>query len=60
MINYHKPGKAFDLAIPTPEHFLHLLCAAGLNEENEIQEIFNDKPVMETLMMTSVKIDRNK
>jgi 4,5-DOPA dioxygenase extradiol len=60
LIDYRKQGKSFDLAIPTPEHFLPLLYALGLKEENETIEIFNDKPVMGSLTMTSLKIDRNK
>jgi len=57
LIDYRKQGKAFDLAIPTPEHFLPLLYALGIKEENETIEIFNDKPVMGSLAMTSLKIN---
>jgi 4,5-DOPA dioxygenase extradiol len=56
LINYNKQGKAFELAIPTPEHFLPLLYALALKEKNEEIEIFNDKAVMGSLTMTSVKI----
>ncbi|MCX6284042.1 MAG: 4,5-DOPA dioxygenase extradiol [Bacteroidetes bacterium] len=56
LINYRDQGKAFDLAIPTPEHFLPLLYALALKEENEQIEFFNDKPVMGSLTMTSLKI----
>lgn len=58
LINYQAQGKAFDLAIPTREHFLPLLYALALKEENENIEIFNDKPVMGSLTMTSLKIHR--
>ena len=56
LISYRNQGKAFDLAIPTPEHFLPLLYVLALKEENEQIEIFNDKPVMGSLTMTSLKI----
>jgi aromatic ring-opening dioxygenase catalytic subunit (LigB family) len=35
LINYRSQGKAFDLSIPTPEHFLPLLYTLGLKEEKE-------------------------
>jgi 4,5-DOPA dioxygenase extradiol len=56
LINYRAQGRAFDLAIPTPEHFLPLLYVLAVKEENEIIEIFNDKPDMGSLTMTSIKI----
>jgi 4,5-DOPA dioxygenase extradiol len=58
LINYQEQGKAFNLAIPTPEHFLPVLYALALKEENETVEIFNDKAVMGSLTMTSLKISR--
>lgn len=56
LINYKSEGKAFDLAIPTPEHFLPLLYILALKEENEKVRLFNDKAVAGSLSMTSVKI----
>jgi 4,5-DOPA dioxygenase extradiol len=58
LINYKSQGKAFDLAIPTPEHFLPLLYILALKEENEKVSLFNDKAVAGSLTMTSVKIDK--
>jgi 4,5-DOPA dioxygenase extradiol len=58
LINYASQGKAFDLAIPSPEHFLPLLYTLALKEENEKISLFNDKPVAGSLTMTSVKIDK--
>ena len=55
LINYRLQGKAFDLAIPTPEHFLPLLYTLALKEETETIGLFNDKPVMGSLTMTSLK-----
>lgn len=56
LIEYYKQGKAFELAIPTPEHYLPLLYTLGLQEKNEETFIFNDKPVAGSLAMTSFKI----
>lgn len=58
LINFKSQGKAFQLAIPTPEHYLPLLYALALKEENEQITFFNDKPVGGSLTMTSVKIDK--
>ena len=58
LINYNKQGKAFEMAIPSPDHFLPLLYTLGLKEENEKVSLFNDKPVAGSLTMTSVKIEQ--
>jgi 4,5-DOPA dioxygenase extradiol len=57
LINYKSQGKPFELAIPTPEHYLPLLYVLALKEENEKISLFNDKPVAGSLTMTSVKIE---
>ncbi len=57
LINFRSQGKAFDLAIPTPEHYLPLLYILGLKEEKDKLSFFNDKPVAGSLTMTSVKIE---
>lgn len=56
LINFRSQGKAFDLAIPTPEHYLPLLYALALQEQSDDIELFNDKAVAGSLTMTSVKI----
>lgn len=56
LIDIRSKGKAFELAIPTPEHYLPLLYALAIKEENEAVSIFNDKPVAGSLFMTSVRI----
>ena len=56
LINYRCHGKAFELAIPTPEHYLPLLYTLALKEEKEEVKLFNDKAVAGSLTMTSVKI----
>jgi 4,5-DOPA dioxygenase extradiol len=58
LINFRAQGSAFNLAIPTPEHFLPLLYALALKGEDESVSIFNDKAVAGSLTMTSVKISR--
>jgi 4,5-DOPA dioxygenase extradiol len=56
LTDYKSQGKAFDLAIPTPDHFLPLLYALALKDDNEEVSLFNDKAVAGSLTMTSVKI----
>ncbi len=56
LINYSKQGKAFELSIPTPEHYLPLLYALALQDTKDDIKIFNDEPVGGSLTMTSVKI----
>ena len=56
LIDYSKQGKAFNLAIPTPEHFLPLLYMLALKEDNDAVTLFNDKAIGGSLTMTSVKI----
>jgi 4,5-DOPA dioxygenase extradiol len=57
LINYQSQGREFNLAVPTPEHFLPLLYALALKEESEDVTLFNDKAVGGSLTMTSVKIN---
>jgi 4,5-DOPA dioxygenase extradiol len=57
LIDFKSQGRAFDLAIPTPEHYMPLLYTLALKEENEKITIFNDKPVGGSLTMTSIKIE---
>ena len=56
LINYQTLGTEVQMAVPTPDHYLPLLYTLALKEENESIEFFNDKPVMGSLSMTSVKI----
>jgi 4,5-DOPA dioxygenase extradiol len=56
LIDYNIQGKAFNLAIPTPEHFLPLLYILALKEGNEEITLFNDKAVGGSLTMTSVMV----
>lgn len=56
LINFRSQGKAFDLAIPTPEHYLPLLYSLALKDEKDEVSLFNDKAVANSLTMTSVRI----
>lgn len=56
LINFRSQGKAFDLAIPTPEHYLPLLYTLALQDKKEEVKLFNDKAVAGALTMTSLKI----
>ena len=56
LINYRAQGKSFDLAIPTPEHYLPLLYALALQDGKEEAAFFNDKAVGGSLTMTSVRV----
>jgi 4,5-DOPA dioxygenase extradiol len=56
LIHYSALGKEVQLAVPTPEHYLPLLYALALKYEKEKVSFFNDKPVMGSLSMTSLRI----
>jgi 4,5-DOPA dioxygenase extradiol len=56
LINYNDLGREVQMAVPTPDHYLPLLYALALKEENEPVTVFNDKAIMGSLTMTSLKI----
>ena len=56
LIDFRKRGKAFDLAIPTPEHFLPLIYSMALKNNKDYTTLFNDQPIGGSLSMTSVKL----
>lgn len=56
LVHFRKQGRAFDLAIPTPEHYLPLLYTLALKDKSDEISLFNDKAVAGSLTMTSVKI----
>lgn len=56
LIDFRKQGRAFDLAIPTPEHYLPLIYSLALQDDKDDILLFNDSPVAGALTMTSVKI----
>jgi 4,5-DOPA dioxygenase extradiol len=56
LINYSSLGKEFQLAVPTPEHYLPLLYILALKDKKDKISLFNDKAVAGSLTMTSIKI----
>ena len=56
LINYSGQGKAFQLSIPTPEHYLPLLYTLALKGDEDDLSYFNDKTIMGSISMTSLKI----
>lgn len=57
LLNYQKLPQAIQLAVPTPDHYLPLIYALGLQQKNEKATLFNDKLVAGSLSMTSLKIE---
>lgn len=56
LIDYQNLGEEMRLAAPSPDHFLPLLYLLALKEEDEPIEFFNDRLVMGSLSMLSVKM----
>lgn len=56
LIDFRNQGSAFNLAIPTPEHYLPLLYTLALQDKKDDLLLFNDQAVAGSLSMTSVKI----
>lgn len=56
LTNYTSHGRAYSLAVPSPEHYLPLLYTLALKGKTDTVTLFNDKPVAGALTMTSVKI----
>jgi 4,5-DOPA dioxygenase extradiol len=49
LINYPALGTAVQMAIPTPEHYLPMLYALALKEDQDTITFFNDQPVAGSL-----------
>jgi len=56
LINYQALGREVQLAVPTPDHYLPLLYTLALKGEKENVSFFNDKAIMGSLTMTSLRI----
>jgi 4,5-DOPA dioxygenase extradiol len=56
LADYQSLGRAVQLAVPTPEHYLPMLYALALKEEGESVTYFNDYPLAGSLTMTSLII----
>ncbi len=59
LIDFKAQGKAFDLAIPTPDHYFPMLYALALQGRGEELRFFNDQAVMGSLTMTSFRIGKS-
>lgn len=59
LINFDKQGKEFQLAIPTPEHYLPMLYVLALQEKDENPIFYNDTIVAGSLNMLSIKMDKS-
>lgn len=58
LINFRSQGQSWNLAIPSPEHYLPLIYTLALKNEKDKISIHNDKAVGGSLTMTSVKFDQ--
>jgi 4,5-DOPA dioxygenase extradiol len=58
LIDYPSLGRSVKLAVPTPEHYLPLLYALALKEDDESVVFFNDTAVAGSLTMTSLVIEK--
>jgi 4,5-DOPA dioxygenase extradiol len=54
LISYEKLGPAARMSIPTPEHYLPLIYAVGLQEKSDSVTLFNDQTLMGSISMTSL------
>ncbi len=57
LANYASLGKAVQLAVPTPEHFLPLLYTLALQDKQDTFSYFNDQAMAGSLTMTSLVIN---
>jgi 4,5-DOPA dioxygenase extradiol len=53
LIDWQQQGRAFQLAIPTPDHYYPMLYALGLQTANDELSIFNQGTTMGALNMSS-------
>ncbi|MEP7197739.1 MAG: 4,5-DOPA dioxygenase extradiol [Saprospiraceae bacterium] len=56
LIQYKKHSKAFQLAAPTPEHYLPMLYSIALRKQGDKLHFFNDTIVGGSFSMTSIFI----
>lgn len=53
MLDYHKQGAHWQMAIPGPDHYYPLMYILGLSSSGDDVKIFNDKAAMGSITMTS-------
>jgi 4,5-DOPA dioxygenase extradiol len=59
LVRYQDYGRAFQLAVPSPEHYLPLLYVLAQQQPGDHVSLFNDEAVAGSLTMTSVLIDQS-
>ncbi len=56
LLEYARQGRAMQLAVPTPDHYLPLLYILSLKHDPAKHELFNDEMLAGSLSMTSLKV----
>ncbi len=56
LLDYQKLGRAVQLAVPTPDHYLPLIYTLAQQDKNDTLSLFNDKLLAGSLSMTGVRI----
>lgn len=59
LIDIKTKGRAFELAIPSNEHYLPMLYVLALKDKKDKIVFFNDKPMAGSLTMTSFRIEQS-
>ncbi|MFO1065982.1 MAG: hypothetical protein U0892_19135 [Pirellulales bacterium] len=57
LCDYRGLGRAVDMAIPTPDHYLPLLYVLGMQDPRDELTLFNSEPAYGSLTMTSLRLD---
>ncbi|MCX6017803.1 MAG: 4,5-DOPA dioxygenase extradiol [Chloroflexi bacterium] len=60
LADYKSLGRAVQLAVPTPEHYLPMLYTLALKDDDDGISYFNDYALAGSLTMTSMMIDKHK
>jgi 4,5-DOPA dioxygenase extradiol len=55
LLHYKRQGKAMQLAVPSPDHYLPLVYTLGLKDSKDTILFFNDKLQAGSMSMTSLK-----
>lgn len=58
LIGITRRGGNYRMAIPTSEHYIPLLYAVAMQDENDRLNLFNDKLSMGSISMTGVMLDK--
>lgn len=56
LVEYQQLGKAMQLAVPSPDHYLPLIYTLALRDAQDELSIFNDSLLAGSLSMTSIKL----